>query len=372
MNELQVSNGHAMVDPKLMAERINKMHQLMKTVMKADVHYGVIPGCAKPSLFLPGAQVIKLAFKLGTRYSVEDLSIPGEKTYRVTAEVYDQLSGTVLGYGVGECSSSEEKYAWRDAVCEEEFADALEENKRIKYCKGRNGGHYKKTQIRTNPADIANTILKMATKRADIHGTINATAASEVFTQDVEDLPEGMAQNEGSTSSKPSVSPSDVKVSQGDNLNHPSEDERKSGKLISEKQGNLILVKCKENGVSPAAVAKAAGVQNVFWLTWAKNCKTNFEVMLNLVQTKPNSFSKFEPAAQEAKAAAAEQAPEVMGQDDFEKLVFSLLLGCGMSEADLDTALEAELSIKGLKDVKPEDQSKVIDYLTAKQEQARA
>jgi hypothetical protein len=43
-----------------------------------------------------------------------------------------------------------------------------------------------------------------------------------------------------------------------------------------------------------------------------------------------------------------------------------------MSEADLDTALEAELSIKGLKAVKPEDQSKVIDYLTAKQEQARA
>jgi hypothetical protein len=61
-----------------------------------------------------------------------------------------------------------------------------------------------------------------------------------------------------------------------------------------------------------------------------------------------------------------------MGQDDFEKLVFSLLLGCGMSEADLDAALEAEFSIKGLKAVKPEDQSKVIDYLTAKQEQARA
>ena len=102
MNELQVSNGHAMVDPKLMAERINKMHQLMKTVMKVDVHYGVIPGCAKPSLFLPGAQVIKVAFKLGTKYTVDDLSLPGEKTYRVTAEVYDQLSGTVLGYGVGE------------------------------------------------------------------------------------------------------------------------------------------------------------------------------------------------------------------------------------------------------------------------------
>lgn len=89
------------------------------------------------------------------------------------------------------------------------------------------------------------------------------------------------------------------------------------------------------------------------------------------VNSTPKGTGKKAPIKKEERASQV-STPEVMGQDDFEKLVFSLLLGCGMSEADLDTALEAELSIKGLKDVKPEDQSKVIDFLTAKQEQARA
>ncbi len=311
MNELQVSNGHAMVDPKLMAERINKMHQLMKTVMKEDVHYGVIPGCAKPSLFLPGAQVIKLAFKLGTRYSVEDLSIPGEKTYRVTAEVYDQLSGTVLGYGVGECSSSEEKYAWRDAVCEEEFADALKENKRIKYCKGRNGGHYKKTQIRTNPADIANTILKMATKRADIHGTINATAASEVFTQDVEDLPEGMAQNEGSPSSKPSVNASDVKVSAPANGKIGTVEDV-SIKTGTGKKGDWKKYGVKIDGTYYSTFDSKAGELAAS----LKGKKVVYEPKKDGGYWNLISISAY---VQEVKPV--ESTPEVMGQDDFEKLV---------------------------------------------------
>jgi hypothetical protein len=362
MNELQVSNGHAMVDPKLMAERINKMHQLMKTVMKHDVHYGVIPGCAKPSLFLPGAQVIKLAFKLGTKYSVEDLSLPGEKTFRVTAEVYDQLSGTVLGYGVGECSSSEEKYAWRKAVCDEEFDATLEENKRIKYGKAKGGGHYTEKQIRTNPADIANTILKMATKRADIHGTINATAASEVFTQDVEDLPEGMAQHEGSASSKPSVNASDVKVSAPTNgkIGTVEDVSIKTGKG---KNGDWKKYGVKIDGTYYSTFDSKAG-------ELAISLKGKKAVYESKKDGQYENLISITAHVQEVKPV--ESTPDVMGQDDFDKLVFSLLLGCGMSEADFDAALEAEFSIKGLKAVKPEDQSKVIDYLTAKQEQAGA
>jgi hypothetical protein len=44
---------------------------------------------------------------------------------------------------------------------------------------------------RINPdmADTVNTILKMAQKRAKVSTTINATSASEFFTQDVEDNP---------------------------------------------------------------------------------------------------------------------------------------------------------------------------------------
>ncbi len=47
-------------------------------------------------------------------------------------------------------------------------------------------------QIRTESADLVNTILKMGHKRAYVHGVIMATGASSIFTQDVEDLPEEM------------------------------------------------------------------------------------------------------------------------------------------------------------------------------------
>jgi cytoskeletal protein RodZ len=45
-------------------------------------------------------------------------------------------------------------------------------------------------QIRTEPMDLDNTVLKMACKRALIHATRTGTAASDVFAQDLEDLPE--------------------------------------------------------------------------------------------------------------------------------------------------------------------------------------
>jgi hypothetical protein len=43
---------------------------------------------------------------------------------------------------------------------------------------------------KANPdaADVVNTVLKMAYKRAKVATTINATSASEFFTQDVEDF----------------------------------------------------------------------------------------------------------------------------------------------------------------------------------------
>jgi hypothetical protein len=47
-------------------------------------------------------------------------------------------------------------------------------------------------EVRVDPADVANTVLKMAKKRAQIDMTLTATAASDIFTQDLEDLPEDL------------------------------------------------------------------------------------------------------------------------------------------------------------------------------------
>jgi hypothetical protein len=105
--------------------------------------------------------------------------------YRIAAIGTHQTSGIVMGEGMGECSSGEEKYKWRKSVNANEFDATPEDRRRTKF-----GKQYDVKQVRTEPADLANTILKRACKRAQVAMILNVTAASDCFTQDIEDLPE--------------------------------------------------------------------------------------------------------------------------------------------------------------------------------------
>lgn len=166
---------------------VNLIQQVMQAVMKRETHYGVIPGTPKPSLYKPGAEVLCATFHIAPTYRTEDLSTADCVRYRVTCVGIHQGTGTVLGEGVGECSSNEEKYRWRKPKSPAEFDAFPEDRKRLKY--ERDGTQ---RQVRVEPADVANTILKMAAKRAQVAMTLNVTAASDIFTQDIEDLPEGL------------------------------------------------------------------------------------------------------------------------------------------------------------------------------------
>lgn len=161
------------------------VQEVMRAVMKPEVHYGVIPGTDKPTLYKQGAEVLCMAFRVADSYQVEDLSTPEVVRYRVTCTGVHQVNGLVLGTGMGEASSGEEKYKWRKAW-DEEFEATPENLRRIKT------GKYKTKQVRTEPADLANTILKMANKRAKIAMTINVTACGDMFGQDLEDMDEAL------------------------------------------------------------------------------------------------------------------------------------------------------------------------------------
>lgn len=167
---------------------VNLMQDVMMEVMKDGTHYGTIPGTKSKSLYKAGAEKLMATFRLAAKPEVEDLSEGGEVAYRVTVNLLS-TSGGFVGAGIGECSSYEDKYAWRAAVCDEEWDETPENRRRIKFAKWQ-GKVEKKKQVRTNPADVANTILKMAKKRAQVDAVITATAASDIFTQDIEDLPE--------------------------------------------------------------------------------------------------------------------------------------------------------------------------------------
>jgi hypothetical protein len=167
---------------------VQLVQQVLKGVMKEKTHYDVIPGTDKPTLLKPGAELLCMAFRIAPQYRTEDLSGHDEVRYRVVCEGVHQQSGITLGSGMGECSSSEEKYKWRRVVCDEEFEEAPEDRKRIKFQRGKGGSVYKNKQVRTEPADVANTVLKMAAKRAQVAMTLNVTAASDMFSQDLDEM----------------------------------------------------------------------------------------------------------------------------------------------------------------------------------------
>lgn len=150
-------------------EQVNQIQYLMKSVLKDGTHYGTIKGCGdKPTLLQPGAEKIAYMFKLVPTYKVErDQLGGGHREYTVECTLTSRGTGEVMGFGVGECSTMESKYRYR-------WDGYGRDRRRVE-----------------NPdvADVWNTCLKMAKKRAFVDAVKSTTAASDVFTQDIEDMP---------------------------------------------------------------------------------------------------------------------------------------------------------------------------------------
>lgn len=190
-NELMIVDESRPLTAVDIRAQVNLIQEVMRSVMIDGTHFGKVPGCGdQKTLLKPGAEKLMATFRLAADPEIEDLSVMDCARYRVKLKLISS-SGVYVGAGVGECSSNEEKYKWRKAVCNEEFEDTPEDRRREKWNKGGNGSKpYKSKQVRTNPADVANTVLKMAKKRALVDATLTALAASDIFTQDIEDLPE--------------------------------------------------------------------------------------------------------------------------------------------------------------------------------------
>ncbi len=176
------------VDEVLAKSRLVK--KVVAEVMEKGKHYDTIPGCGKKVCLLQsGAQQLGVTFNLcANPIIISCINSPDEFSVTIRVDVCSS-SGICVASALGRASSLEEKYHWRKAVCIEEFNDAPEDKRRIKYKKGWNDAPAsKEQQVIVNPADIANTVLKIANKRAYVAAILNATAASDQFTQDIEDM----------------------------------------------------------------------------------------------------------------------------------------------------------------------------------------
>lgn len=179
------------------------VQETMRAVMIEKHHYGVIPGTGdKPTLLKPGAEKLCSLFGLAPRYKVTIREMDnGHREYEVLCSLHTIRGGVHIGDGVGTCSTMETKYRWRKGSpsCPDCGKD-LRKSKRDPewYCWQKMGGCGAKFPLdkfqdvgRIENPDIAdqwNTVLKMAKKRAHIDATLGATAASDMFNQDLEDL----------------------------------------------------------------------------------------------------------------------------------------------------------------------------------------
>ena len=194
-------------------ERVNMLNAFTQQVMREGVDYGAIPGAGtKKVLLKPGAEKLASFWGLVPDFVVVRSILDFDGTehggeallyYHIRCDLY--RDGMKVGSGEGTCNSRESKYRWRKAErtcpnchgafiikgkaeygggwvcfkskggCGSKFKDGDQS------IEGQTGGRVPNPDI----ADLDNTLLKMAEKRALIAATLIATNVSDHFTQDL-------------------------------------------------------------------------------------------------------------------------------------------------------------------------------------------
>lgn len=210
---------------------LRERDRFYREVLKEGVHYGVIPGTQKPSLWKPGAEALCSGMALHAETGNEEPPVVdvtgGEHNgepfvqYVRFCRIYRQTGPTKndrveVAKLVGACNSWEPKYRYRNAsrVCPQCGKEAIIKGKdeygggwvcfkKKDGCGAKfNDGDPKIESQESgkvaneNVLELQNTILKMADKRALIAATLVATGCSDIFTQDVEDMPRTMGSQE--------------------------------------------------------------------------------------------------------------------------------------------------------------------------------
>ena len=192
-------------------QQVNHIQNVMREVMHKGEHFGTVPGCGdKPTLLKSGAEKLGFVFRLAPEFETTIVDMGnGHREYRVTCKLESIVSGGFVGSGVGSCSTLESKYRYRSASrkCPHCGKEAIIKGKEeygggwlcfkkkdgcgAKFQDGDPAIESQASGKAENPdiADVYNTVLKMAKKRAHVDAILTATAASDIFTQDVEDMP---------------------------------------------------------------------------------------------------------------------------------------------------------------------------------------
>lgn len=170
--------------PEQVKIAIENVESLVREHMREKVDFGTIPGTPKPSLYKAGAERLARFFGLGA--VVEQTRAVENWEDGFLLYQYKVGIGPITPNGVvpiawceGSANSKEKKYA----------------NKPI--------------------YDVANTLMKMAEKRAYVGAVLMATNTSDFFSQDLEDLPKEMFHEQAQPVAAASGKPEDMVLTFG-------------------------------------------------------------------------------------------------------------------------------------------------------------
>lgn len=177
--------------------RIKMLQQYVREHMVDGEDYGIIPGSNKPTLFKAGAEKLNAVYGFAPLVTIEHRVENWDKgflAYEVKVSLINKRTGQLEAEGVGSCNTKERRYARQDAP------------------------------------SIANTVLKMAKKRALVDATISATRASGLFAEDLEEVDgNGARPTHNRTDEAASPKPSQAPAQSANATPSPQQSNRNSG-----------------------------------------------------------------------------------------------------------------------------------------------
>lgn len=137
------------------------IQEAMQKTLQRGVHYGVIPGTQRPSLWQPGAEMLCQMF--------------GFKTYMEQTAEYEDWQEGLFAY----------KYK---CILTDRHGNHITE--RYATCSVRERQYKRQIAAGQDPAELIETLMLMAQKRAYVAAVRAAGACSAVFTQDDDIVPD--------------------------------------------------------------------------------------------------------------------------------------------------------------------------------------
>lgn len=322
---------------KQVTDRVNLVHQVLAKVMKKGTHYGTVPGCgAKMVLLKPGADVLAMTFKLVPQFGVSRTELDGgHREYDVTCSMYAP-DGTMLGQGVGSASTMEKKYRYR---------------------KDETGKKIENEDI----ADVYNTVLKIAKKRAHIDATLTVTGAADLFTQDLIDEEDPQPDRPPIKEPQAKATPDDTGNTVTGRLEQVSVKDGQGTKGPWRKYG--LMVNGEQYGTFDAKLGKTAeGLKGrEVALTWKEDGK--YKTATSVAKAgKASSPPAGEPEGREPGQDDGETATGNVGPDRDTLLADVIETEINMAKGALSRARK-EANVENAAAVQAMDAGQLADYL---------